>query len=152
MIETMTGSLLFTYVLIKCTQFFIKIMRIKMTSAFKASITLQVRRKAESITVNEKRLTILSRDDAQLDGLLQMDSDLLVLLLSRGNAISVYATVEPESASNRRYELSTSDESIIRVSGTNVTPKAPGECILTISSQSNPEVSVAYHVFVVQRV
>ena len=119
---------------------------------FKASITLQVRRKAESITVNEKRLTILSRDDAQLDGLLQMDSDLPVLLLSRGNAISVYATVEPESASNRRYELSTSDESIIRVSGTNVTPKAPGECILTISSQSNPEVSVAYHVFVVQRV
>ena len=120
--------------------------------SFKSSITVNVQRKVTSVALNEQRLNVLSRDDAALDGLLQLDSELPVLVLTKGNAVVLNAVVEPSSASSKRVVLTSSDENILRVSGMNATPKAPGECILTVSSQSNPEVFTAYHVFVVQKV
>ena len=121
-------------------------------TTFKSSLTVNVLRKVSSVSLDEQRLQVLSRDDAALDGLLQLDSELPVLVLTKGNAVVLKAAVEPASASNRRVVLTSSDESVLRVSGMNATPKAAGECILTASSQSNPEISVSYHVLVVQKV
>ncbi|MBQ6565021.1 MAG: Ig-like domain-containing protein [Clostridia bacterium] len=119
---------------------------------YKANIQITVQKKVTSVALNESRLTVLSWDDATLEGLLQLDSELPVLVLTKGNAVSLVPVVEPNSASNRRVVLTSSDEKVLRVSGTSVTPKEPGECILTVSSQSNPEVSVSYHAFVTQKV
>ncbi|MBR1685986.1 MAG: Ig-like domain-containing protein [Clostridia bacterium] len=121
-------------------------------NTFRTQTTVNVWRKVTSIGINESRLTILDRDDASLEGLLQLDSDLPVLVMNTANSLSLQVSAEPDTANNRRIEMTTSDDSIVRISGTTLNPKKTGECIITVQSQSNPEVNTSYHLFIVQRV
>lgn len=73
-------------------------------------------------------------------------------MLRLGKNQTIQATCNPADASNRKFTLSTSDESIVRVSGSTLQPKAVGECIITVASTQNPEVSVSYRTLVVQPV
>ncbi|GEM_PF-138186 len=118
----------------------------------RATITLTVQRKVTDITVQERRLTVLSRDDALLEGLLQMDSDLPVLVINTGNSVWLDISAEPDSASNRRVTVTSSDTDVVRISEHTLNPRKTGECIVTLTSQLNPEVQKAYHVLVVQKV
>ena len=133
---------------------------------YKATIALKVLRKVEEITVDERGLNLFSSQDPLISPLLITDADdaasaiiqpaqpeeeqILVLRLGRNQAIK--ATCMPKDASDRKFTLSSSDESIVQVSGSNLKPKGVGECIITVASKSNPEVSVGYRTLVVQPV
>lgn len=123
---------------------------------FKATIALKVLRKVTDIEVTESKLNLFSSDDALIAPLLNADEQPAqpekVLVLRLGKNQTIQATCNPADASNRKFTLSTSDESIVRVSGSTLQPKAVGECIITVASTQNPEVSVSYRTLVVQPV
>ncbi len=130
---------------------------------FKATIALKVLRKVTTIEVSEDKLNLLSSDNELIAPLLNADAPQpgaegqpqapeQVLVLRLGTNQSIQATCAPKDASDRKYTLASSDESIVRVSGTKLQPKAVGECTITVSSVQNPEVAVTYRTLVVQPV
>lgn len=123
---------------------------------FKATIPLKVLRKVTTIEVTESKLNLLSSEDALIAPLLNADvqpsAPENVLVLRLGKNQSIQATCLPKDASNRKFTLSSSDETIVRVSGSTLQPKAVGECTITIASTQNPEVSQTYRTLVVQPV
>ena len=72
-----------------------------------------------------------------------------MLLLRKGKQVSIRATLSPNDANNRRYTVASSDTDVVRVSGSTLTARGAGECIVTVASESNPEVSVDYRVIVI---
>lgn len=123
---------------------------------FKATIALKVLRKVTDIEVTEDKLNLFSSDDGLITPLLNADEQpeqpdqILTLRLGRNQTIQ--ASCLPKDASNRKFTLSSSDESIVRVSGSTLQPKAVGQCTITIASTQNPEVSVSYRTLVLQPV
>ena len=120
-----------------------------------AKITVTVARRVESIEVTGNRLTVYdSWDPAVADALDPSfpDPDMPVLLLRVGKQQNITATCSPSTATNRKWKLTSSDESIVKVGGTYFTPKAAGECIVTVESVQNPEVCMTYRALVVKPV
>lgn len=120
-----------------------------------ASLTVTVARKVESIEVTGNRLNVYDSWDPLVADALDPSSpyaDLPVLLMRVGTQQNITATCSPSSATNRKWKLTTSDETIVRAGGTYFTPKAPGECIVTVESVQNPEVRQTYRALVVQPV
>lgn len=124
---------------------------------FKGSITLTVLRAVTSIEVNESNLTVVHPGDPLVDPLLlpMEDSeaaDYDILLLTIGTERALKLNPLPKDASERRVDITVSEPSMVRVSSGTLTPKETGECLLTISSRSNPEVVRNYRVLVLQPV
>lgn len=119
---------------------------------YKATIQLNVLRRVEEITVKEDKLPVFLPTDPEVKDLLSVFSLNKVLVLRLGSNQAIQATCAPNDANDRKYTLTSSDESIVRVSGTNLQPKAVGECIITVASKQNPEVNVKYRAVVVQPV
>lgn len=120
-----------------------------------ATVTVNVARRVESISVDERRLSVYNAWDPAVAGSLNPSfprPELPVLVLQAGKAQKISATCAPSTATNRRWKMTTSDDSIVRVSGTNLTGRSAGECIVTVQSEQNPEVSKSYRVMVVQPV
>ena len=70
-------------------------------------------------------------------------------VLTVGNAVTVTATVTPDTATNASVTWSSSDEAIATVdSEGKITAVAPGTATITATSDSNPDVSAAYAVTV----
>ena len=78
--------------------------------------------------------------------------DLPVLLLQVGKSQTITATCKPSDATNRKWQLTTSDDTIVRASGTSFTGRSAGECLVTVQSVQNPEVYQAFRALVVQPV
>lgn len=135
---------------------------------YTARITLTIQQPVTEISVKEDRLALMSWDDEQVAGLLDADmawlnvegvnlepedaTSLPILLVRAGREMTISASCLPTDASNRRLEVTTSDTNVLRVSGTTLTGRNPGECLLTIASKLNPEVRKQYHVLVVRGV
>ncbi|MGN0746387.1 MAG: Ig-like domain-containing protein [Aristaeellaceae bacterium] len=119
---------------------------------FKSSLTVTVAVKAAEISVTEDALPLYGAEDPFVASLLTQETELPVLLLRMGSQQSLKTSVLPTNANDRAVVLSTTDESIVRAQGTTLTPKAVGECDLTIASRQNPEVTKQYHLLVVQPV
>ena len=126
---------------------------------YKSSLTVTVAVKAAEISVTEDNLPLYDAEDPFVAPLLAPVEDaeapeekLPVLLLRMGSQQTLKATVLPTNANDRAVVLSTTDESVVRVQGSTLTPKAVGECDLTIASRQNPEVTKQYHLLVVQPV
>ena len=120
---------------------------------FKTQLTVTVARKASSIDVDTRKLPLHEADDPLLSGLLSGDGEKLpVLVVPVKRRITIPFAVQPKDATNRRAVFSTADESVAVAKGNNVTGIAKGETVLTIASESNPEVAVQYGVLVVQPV
>ncbi|MGN1019282.1 MAG: Ig-like domain-containing protein [Aristaeellaceae bacterium] len=144
---------------------------------FKSSLTVTVAVKAEEISVTEDALPIYDAADPFVAPLLapaeeedaeelgaddgdaagdaageDAEEPLPVLVLRMGSQQALKATVLPATANDRAVVLTTSDESIVRAQGLTLTPRAVGECDLTIASRQNPEVIRQYHLLVVQPV
>ncbi|MGN0779276.1 MAG: Ig-like domain-containing protein [Aristaeellaceae bacterium] len=117
---------------------------------YKTSLTVTVAVKAEEISVTEDALSIYAATDAFVAPLLQQETSLPVLVLRMGSNQAIKASALPTAANDRTVTLSTTDESIVRVKGSTLTPQAVGECDLTIASRQNPEVIRQYHLLVVQ--
>lgn len=137
---------------------------------YTATIQLNVLRKVNEITVKEESLNLIPSDDPLIEPLLLADepeqpetNGLItpvapqeeveqILVLRLGSNQSVQATCKPTDANNRKFVLSSSDESIVKVSSNNLIPKGVGECVVTVASKQNPEVNVTYRTLVVQPV
>ena len=126
---------------------------------YKTSLTVTVAVKAAEISVTEDNLPLYDAEDPFVAPLLAPVEDadetaerLPVLVLRMGSQQALKTTVLPANANDRAVVLSTTDESIVRAQGTTLTPRAVGECDLTIASRQNPEVTKQYHLLVVQPV
>lgn len=115
---------------------------------WKASVTVTVARAVTDIAVNETSLTLYDAADPLISHLTGGAGD-RVLLLRKGKQVSIRATLSPNDANNRRYTVASSDTDVVRVSGSTLTARGAGECIVTVASESNPEVSVDYRTIVI---
>lgn len=78
--------------------------------------------------------------------------DLPVLVLQKGKSQTISAKCTPSDATNRTWELISSDSDIVRASGTSLTGRNGGECLVTLRSKQNPEVELVYRALVVTSV
>ncbi len=120
---------------------------------FRAQLTVTVARKAASVEVDTRKLALLEADDPLLTGLLSEEGENLpVLIVPVKKRVTLQCTVLPKDANNRKAVFTTADDSIASVRGNTVTGMAVGETVLTVASESNPEISIGYRVLVVQPV
>ena len=135
---------------------------------YTARITLTVQQPVTEISVKEENLGLMQWGDEEVAGLLDPDmawlnaagvslepedaAGLPILLVRAGRELTLSASCLPTNASNRRLTVTSSDTNVLRTSSTTLTGRNPGECLLTISSNLNPEVYRQYHVLVVRGV
>ena len=141
---------------------------------YKASVKVTVQRAVTSIEVNTAKLKVYAADDPALDGLLTLETanteevpaegnedaepseELPVMVFSVGTSVTFTATLLPKDATNRKFVVTSDDEeeAVVKINsyGTGLKPVAPGECVITFASVTNPEVNVSYHVLVTQPV
>ena len=122
---------------------------------YKATIALKVLRKVESISVTENKLTVFQSTDSEVAHLFPAEEGaepVRVLVLRLGANQTLQAVCEPTDASNRKFTVTTSDSSVVKVTGSTLKPQKAGQCDVTVASELNPEVSVTYRVLVAQPV
>ena len=124
---------------------------------YKAQLKLEIVRPVTALTINEAKLEICSATDEKVTPLLTArenaeENELPVLFLPMKKKLTLTPTVEPKDASNRNVTFTSSDESIFTATKGILNGATPGEAILTIASESNPEVMIRYRVLVVQPV
>ena len=120
-----------------------------------AKITVTCARGVTEVRVKEEGLPLYSAYDPLVADVLDPWSaygDLPVLVVRKGKQLTISATLYPTDATNRKWEMTTSDANVARVSGTTLTGRSAGECLVTVRSVQNPEVYVAYRVLVVEPV
>jgi len=119
---------------------------------WRASVSVNVLRRVESVQVEEKGLPLYQPFDAQIAPLLTDYTELPVIVLRLGANQTIRASALPTDASDRNLVYTTDDESVVSVSGNTLRPRSKGECTLTVSSRQNPEVQACYRLLVVQPV
>lgn len=124
---------------------------------YKAQLKLTILRPATSVTVKTDKLPIFAATDEKVASLLTArenaeENELPVLLLPVKKRYQIRAESEPRDASDRKVVFSSSDEAVFAAAKNTVTGVAPGEGILTIASESNPDVTARYRVLVIQPV
>jgi len=120
-----------------------------------ASIAVTVARRVEAIEVTGTKLNVYDSWDPMVADALDPSfpyPEYPVLLMRVGTQQNITATCMPSTATNRRWQLVSSDPDIVKAGGTYFTPKAPGECIVTVQSVQNPEIQMNYRALVVQPV
>ena len=120
-----------------------------------AKLSVTCARPVTEVRVNEDGLPLYGVYDPLVAGVVNPWSEygeLPVLIIRRGKSQTISATLYPSDATNRKWQLTTSDPNIARVSGTSITGRAAGECLVTVQSVQNPEVYTAYRVLVVEPV
>ena len=124
---------------------------------WKAQLKLTVVRPVTSVSVKTDKLPVYAATDTQVAPFLTVrenaeENELPVLLLPVKKKYQLQATTEPRDASNRNVTFASSDETVFTASKAGVTGISPGEGILTIASESNPETLTRLRVLVVQPV
>ena len=124
---------------------------------YKAQLKLTVNRPVASLSVNTGKLSVYAASDEKVAPFLTArenaeENELPVLLLPAKKKLQLAVAMEPKDASNRNVTYTSSDESVFTAAKGSVTGIGPGEAILTIASESNPEVVVRYRVLVIQPV
>ena len=120
-----------------------------------ASITVTVARRVDSIEVTGTKLNVYDPWDPVVADALDPTSpyaEYPVLLMRVGVQQNITATCSPSTATNRRWQLTTSDANVVKANSTYFTPKAAGECLVSVQSVQNPEISMTYRALVVQPV
>lgn len=141
---------------------------------YKSTMTFNVLRAVTSIEVDESGMMVLAADDPMVELLLppaakdgfapvtdededidepDTESMLPVIVLQMGKDQTIKANLLPKDASNRKFTMICSDDKIAKAVGSaTVRPISLGMCILTVASESNPEVFTQYRVVVTQPV
>lgn len=120
-----------------------------------AKLQVTCARAVTEVRVKEDNLAVYDAYDPLIADVLDPYSeysDLPVLVLRRGKSLTISATLYPTDATNRKWQLTTSNANIVRVSGASMTGKAAGECCVKVQSLQNPDVYTAYRVLVVEPV
>ncbi len=122
--------------------------------SYRATVTLTILRRVTSIEVKEDSLSVYAAEDPVILPLLTQPvpqgAKVLVLPVKKSLKLSISAL--PKDASSRKTVLSTDNPEVCQVTGSTLKPQALGECNVTIASQQNPEITLTYHVLVVQPV
>ncbi len=116
---------------------------------FEARINLEIKQRVEKVGLNGEKVALHDGAEADIAPLLKEATTLPVLVLPLGETLTAPIVSEPLTANNRRLTLTSSDESVLKVQGYNLTPMKAGECELRLASVQNPEVTASYHVLVV---
>ena len=125
---------------------------------YKGSITLTVQRAVTEVTVLEDEMVVFAPGDPVIETVMEpkedsAEADFRVAVLQMGRDQSFRASLLPKDASDRHFTVTSSDPEVARAVGTTtLRPVAPGECVATIASTTNPEVFVQYRVLVTQPV
>lgn len=124
---------------------------------YRAQLKMTVVRPVTSLTVNTEKLPLYPAGDEKVAPYLTArenaeENELPVLLLPVKKSLQLNVSAEPKDATDRKIILTGSDPAVFTTNANAVTGKAPGEGILTLASESNPEISVRYRVLVVQPV
>ena len=117
-----------------------------------ANLAVTVARRVESIEVTNTNLKVYDPWDPLVADALDPASEyghLPVLLIRMGQQVNITATCSPNTATNRKWQLTTSDKSIVAAGSTYFTGKKAGECLVTVQSVQNPEICVEYRALVV---
>ena len=120
-----------------------------------AKLSVTCARAVNEVRVNESKLSVYSAHDPALQGAVDPwdeYGDLPVLVLRKGKSQTISATLYPSDANDRKWQLTTSDSDVVRASGTSLTGRSAGQCLVTVQSVQNPEVYVAYRALVVEPV
>lgn len=124
---------------------------------WRASLKVTVVRPVASLAVNTDKLTVFDPEDPILASLLTArenaeENTLPVILVAVKKKVGLAVTVEPKDATNRKTVLESSNPEIFTTAQNTFTGVAPGEAILTVSSESNPEVRTRFRVLVIKPV
>jgi len=79
--------------------------------------------------------------------------DCSVILLSAGSTVNLQTTCTPEDASNVKVTYETSDAGVAKIlNGKQLKAMQRGQCVLTVASDQNPEITETFIVLVIQPV
>ena len=118
-------------------------------TTYRANVTVTVQRAVTSVTVNTSRWSVYDAVEASELEFAPADNDLPVVVMLPNKSLSVSAEVLPKNASNRKISITSSDTSVVTTSASAFKAKASGECVVTVASQSNPEICEQFYVVVV---
>lgn len=124
---------------------------------YRARLNLTVARKVTELTVDTGKLSVFQATDEKVAGLLSKrenaeENELPVILLPVKKNITVKATLQPRDATNRNITVTADEGAPFSVKKTTVTATEPGEGILTVASEQNPEIAQRFRVLVIQPV
>ena len=124
---------------------------------YKAQLKVTILRPVTSVTVNTAKLPVYAAADEKVAPYLSArdnaeENELPVLLLPVKKRIQLAVSAEPKDATNRNIQMTSSDEAVFTAIKGAVTGVGPGEGILTIASESNPDITTRFRVLVVQPV
>ena len=112
---------------------------------------------AEAITleVNTAKLPVYAADDPYEAGFMgnpdmAEENRLPVLLLPVKKSLQIQATVKPGTVKNKKTVLAVDNEEIAQVRGNTVSGMKPGQTVLTIASEEDPDKLLQYCVAVYQ--
>ena len=124
---------------------------------YKAQLKLTINRPVISVSIKTDKLPVYAATDEKVASFLTAsqntdENELPVLLLPVKKKYQLSAITEPKDATNRNVTYSSSDETVFSAAKGSISGIAPGEGILTVASESNPDIVTRYRVLVVQPV
>ncbi len=117
-----------------------------------ASTKVKVLRAVAKVTLDTAKLQTFKPTDPQVSGLLEEEPVGDVLLIPAGKSVKLSATCTPSDAGSTKVTFTSSDEGVLKIKGNTASAKQTGECVLTVASSQNPEVTEIWHVLVTQPV
>ncbi len=103
-----------------------------------------------TLELNAAKLPVYAADDPYLNGLTSAGDGLPVIVLAVKKSLSLQVNVLPKTTRNKKVDLAVDNEAVVRVKGNAVAGLAPGETVLTITSQQDPSVAIQYRIVVIQ--
>ena len=117
-----------------------------------AAVTVNVLRPVTDVTLNTTQMKVFQPTDDTVAGLLRQETEYDVIVIPAGKSVDLSATCTPSDASSKKVVYASSDEGILKIGKSSAKAVQAGECDLTVSSASNPDVKETYHVLVTQPV
>ena len=133
---------------------------------YKTTVKVTVKRAVTSIELNEEGLYVFSAESGVNFVLAQnLLSDALpeeeyetgmslerIIILGKGRTLTAKPVLKPNTASDKNFEIVSSDENVLPLKKQTLTGQQVGASIITISSASNPDIIARYGVLVVEPV
>ena len=133
---------------------------------YQAVIRVNVLRRVESVSLNERNLELLTEEDGRIFNIAQqVFSDFLpedqydaamelkqILLFREGKNTIVQTQALPAAANDRSCVIVSSDETILSVKKLTLSALENGAAFLTVQSVQNPEITLTYGALVIRPV
>lgn len=115
-----------------------------------ARITVKVIRPVTKVTLKTSKMSVFEPDDPEIASLLKEETKNQVIVIPSGKVLTLSATCTPDTANNLKVAYKSTDEGVLKITGTSMKAVQPGECDLVVSSVQNPKVKETFRVLVIQ--